>query len=52
MSNEIATTDTGLPEVTDDGLALLVKQAQALDAAHKIGTALANSAMVPQTFRG
>lgn len=52
MSNEIATTDTGLPEVTDDGLALLVKQAQALDAAHKIGTALANTAMVPQTFRG
>lgn len=52
MSNEIAPTNNGLPDVTDDGLALLVKQAQALDAAHKIGTALANTAMVPQTFRG
>lgn len=52
MSNEIATTDTGLPEVTDNGLELLVKQAQALEAAHKIGSALANTAMVPQTFRG
>lgn len=52
MSNELATTDTGLPEVTDNGLELLVKQAQALEAAHKIGSALANTAMVPQTFRG
>lgn len=41
-----------LPAVTDDGLDLLVKQAQALDAAHKIGTALANTQMVPQAFRG
>lgn len=40
------------PDVTDDGLALLMKQAQALDAAHKIGTALANTQMVPQAFRG
>lgn len=38
--------------MTDDGLDLLVKQAQALDAAHKIGTALANTQMVPQAFRG
>lgn len=52
MSNELATTDTGLPEVTDNGLELLVKQAQALEAAHKIGSALANTQMVPQTFHG
>lgn len=52
MSNEIAPTNNGLPDVTDDGLELLVKQAQALEAAHKIGSALANTQMVPQTFRG
>ena len=56
MSNEIATQNQGnmpdLPDVSDDGLDLLVKQAQAMDAAYKIGSALANTAMVPQTFRG
>lgn len=52
MSNELAPTNNDLPDVTDDGLDLLVKQAQALEAAHKIGSALANTQMVPQTFRG
>ena len=55
MSNEIATQNNNmpdLPEVSDDGLDLLVKQAQAMDAAYKIGSALANTAMVPATFRG
>lgn len=54
MSNEIATQNNmpDLPDVSDDGLDLLVKQAQAMDAAYKIGSALANTQMVPQTFRG
>lgn len=55
MSNEIATQNNNmpdLPEVSDDGLDLLVKQAQAMDAAYKIGSSLANTAMVPATFRG
>lgn len=52
MSNELATTNNGLPDVTDDGLDLLVKQAQAMDAAYKVGSALANTQMVPQIFRG
>lgn len=49
---DIQPYENSLPDVTDDGLDLLVKQAQALDAAHKIGTALANTQMVPQAFRG
>ena len=56
MTNEIATQNQNnmpdLPDVSDDGLDLLVKQAQAMDAAYKIGSALANTQMVPQTFRG
>lgn len=56
MTNELATQNQNnmpdLPDVSDDGLDLLVKQAQAMDAAYKIGSALANTQMVPQTFRG
>lgn len=54
MSNEIATQNNmpDLPDVSDDGLDLLMKQAQAMDAAYKVGSALANTQMVPQTFRG
>ena len=56
MTNEIAPQNQNnmpdLPDVSDDGLDLLVKQAQAMDAAYKIGSALANTQMVPQTFRG
>lgn len=54
MTNELATQNNmpDLPDVSDDGLDLLVKQAQAMDAAYKIGSALANTQMVPQTFRG
>lgn len=40
------------PTVTDDGLALLTKQAEAMEAAHKLATALCNTAMVPAAFRG
>ena len=56
MTNELAPQNQNnmpdLPDVSDDGLDLLVKQAQAMDAAYKIGSALANTQMVPQTFRG
>lgn len=39
-------------DITDDGLDLLVRQAQAMDAAHKLATALCNTSMVPKAFRG
>lgn len=39
-------------DTTDDGLALLEKQAKAMDAAHRLATALCNTQMVPTTFRG
>ena len=39
-------------DTTDDGLALLEKQAKAMDAAHRLATALCNTKMVPETFRG
>lgn len=40
------------PDVTDDGLILLQKQAEALGAAHKIATVLCSTGMVPQAYRG
>lgn len=57
MSTDIATQahDAELiptPDVTDDGLALLQKQAEALGAAHKIATVLCSTGMVPQAYRG
>ena len=39
-------------DTTDDGLALLEKQAKAMDHAHRLATALCNTQMVPATFRG
>lgn len=53
--SEIETFDPqapAFPEVGDAGLEQMMKQAQALDAALKIGTALAGTEMVPQTYRG
>ena len=41
-----------VPEVTDDGMAELMKQAEAISAAHKLATVLCNTAMVPATFKG
>ena len=41
-----------VPEVTDDGMAELMKQAEAMSAAHKLATVLCNTAMVPATFKG
>lgn len=57
MSNkELDTTHEAqampMPEVTDDGLALLAKQVEAMEAAHKLATVLTNTAMVPQQLRG
>ncbi|MBC3186389.1 hypothetical protein H7347_07350 [Corynebacterium sp. zg-331] len=51
MSTEIQPLGGGVPDTTDEGLALLVRQAEAMDAAHKLATALCNTAMVPQVFR-
>ncbi|MGV0438889.1 hypothetical protein ACUY2L_06920 [Corynebacterium mastitidis] len=52
MSTEIQPLGGGMPDTTDEGLALLVRQAEAMEAAHKLATALCNTAMVPQVFRG
>lgn len=54
MTQEIATTNTTIPtpEVTDAGLNDLMRQAEAMSAAHKLATVLCNTSMVPATFRG
>ncbi|MDK8450969.1 hypothetical protein [Corynebacterium mastitidis] len=52
MSTEIQPLGGGMPDTTDEGLALLVRQAEAMEAAHKLATALCNTQMVPQVFRG
>lgn len=41
-----------MPTITDDGLDLLTRQAEAMGAAHKLATVLCNTQMVPATFRG
>lgn len=45
-------TEIALPQVSDDGMAELMKQAEAMSAAHKLATVLCNTAMVPATFKG
>lgn len=54
MSKELATqsNQSDLPDVSDTGLDLLMKQAQAMDAAYRLASTLCNTQMVPQTFRG
>ena len=58
MTKELDTTTTHdavampLPDVTDNGLELLQKQAEAMGAAHKLATVLCNTKMVPATFQG
>lgn len=49
---ETTETTTSTPEVTDTGLNDLMRQAEAMSAAHKLATVLCNTQMVPQTFRG
>ena len=52
MTNEIATNSTNTPELSDSGINDLMRQAEAMSAAHKLATVLCNTQMVPQTFRG
>ena len=55
MNQELATQNHGMidtPETSEDGLQLLMRQAEAMSSAHKLATVLCNTAMVPQTFRG
>lgn len=54
MTTELATTnaDVQLPDVTDNSLDMLQKQAEAMGAAHKLATVLSNTSMVPQIYRG
>ncbi|MCX7445856.1 hypothetical protein OS125_11500 [Corynebacterium sp. P7003] len=55
MSNLPDTYDStgpNLPEITDDGLGLLQRQVEAMDAAHRLASVLCTTAMVPATFRG
>lgn len=40
------------PELSDSGINDLMRQAEAMSAAHKLATVLCNTQMVPQTFRG
>lgn len=49
----LETTDnTTTPELSDSGINDLMRQAEAMSAAHKLATVLCNTQMVPQTFRG
>lgn len=48
----LETTDNTTPELSDSGINDLMRQAEAMSAAHKLATVLCNTQMVPQTFRG
>lgn len=49
----LETTDnTTTPELSDSGINDLMRQAEAMSAAHKLATVLCNTTMVPKTFRG
>lgn len=53
MNQDLALqTDIQLPELSQDGVADLMRQAEAMSAAHKLATVLCNTQMVPATFRG
>lgn len=39
-------------DISDDAIDLLIRQAQALETAHKLAVALCNTDMVPKTYRG
>lgn len=52
MNQELDTTSTTTPELSDTGINDLMRQAEAMSAAHKLATVLCNTQMVPQTFRG
>ena len=50
MSKEIATQQAA--EISESGMEDLMRQAEAMSAAHKLATVLCNTQMVPATFRG
>ncbi|QPK78293.1 hypothetical protein G7Y31_06800 [Corynebacterium lizhenjunii] len=60
MSNtELATTNNntltdmvGVPELTNDSVADIVRQAEGMEAAHRLAKVLCNTEMVPAGFRG
>lgn len=52
MNQELDTTTNTTPELSDTGINDLMRQAEAMSAAHKLATVLCNTQMVPQTFRG
>lgn len=52
MNQELDTITNTTPELSDTGINDLMRQAEAMDAAHKLATVLCNTQMVPQTFRG
>jgi hypothetical protein len=52
VNNQLDTINASMPELSDNGLSGLMRQAEAMDAAHKLATVLCNTQMVPQTFRG
>lgn len=56
-TNELATIgeqtiDLPAVETSSDALASLVRQAKAMDAAHQLGSAMAQTSMVPKHFQG
>lgn len=52
MSQELANLNASTPEVSSDAFQDLMRQADAMSAAHKLSSVLCNTAMVPKAFRG
>lgn len=48
----VPASDAALPELSDDGIDQILRQAEAMDAAYRIGAALANTSMVPKEYQG
>ncbi|MDK8701116.1 hypothetical protein QP924_09740 [Corynebacterium pseudodiphtheriticum] len=52
MSQELERITNHTPEVSSDAFHDLMRQAEAMSAAHKLSSVLCNTAMVPKAFRG
>lgn len=52
MSQELERITNHTPEVSSDAFQDLMRQADAMSAAHKLSSVLCNTAMVPKAFRG
>lgn len=52
MSQELERITNNTPEVSSDAFQDLMRQAEAMSAAHKLSSVLCNTAMVPKAFRG